>query len=237
MSEPTFLTFDCYGTLIDWENGIVAAIASVAPPGVTVEPASVLAAYHEAEAVEEAAWRPYREVLGAVAARVVAKLGLPASSSGSLAGSLPAWKPFADTVDALVRLVGAGCRLGVLSNVDDALFDRTRAHWLARVPFDVVVTAEQVRSYKPGHAHFEEGRRRITRLYGEDVRWVHLAQSVRHDLVPCAALGIACVHVDRPGQALSAVLPAGRSIPRVPDLSTLATALEQGRWVWPSGSG
>jgi 2-haloalkanoic acid dehalogenase type II len=107
-----------------------------------------------------------------------------------LADSLPSWKPFPDTNPALERLASAGYRLGILSNVDDDLLAGTLRHFT--VPFDPLVTAQQVRSYKPSPGHFETARRRI----GES-RWLHAAQSHFHDVVPCRALGIPVAWVNR----------------------------------------
>ena len=114
-----------------------------------------------------------------------------------LAESLPSWQPFPDTNPALERLVSAGYRLGILSNVDDDLLAGTLRH--LTVPFDLLVTAQQVRSYKPAAAHFETARQRI----GES-RWLHAAQSHFHDVVPCRALGVRVAWINRkaePGHA------------------------------------
>jgi 2-haloalkanoic acid dehalogenase type II len=111
-----------------------------------------------------------------------------------LAESLPGWKPFPDTNPALERLVSAGHRLGILSNVDDDLLAGTLRHFT--VPFDLLVTAQQVRSYKPAPGHFETARRRIGRS-----RWLHAAQSHFHDVVPCRALGIPVAWINRKGES------------------------------------
>ncbi|MBI3982784.1 MAG: haloacid dehalogenase, partial [Gemmatimonadetes bacterium] len=119
------ITFDCYGTLIDWETGIgEAVIVAAAADGVSLERAAVLQAYAEIEPVVEArAFRPYRDVLAVTAVEVAARLGwgLDSSRARFLPESLPAWRPFEDTNPALDRLRAAGLRLGILSNVDDDL--------------------------------------------------------------------------------------------------------------------
>jgi 2-haloalkanoic acid dehalogenase type II len=188
------VTFDCYGTLIDWEDGIASAfLREAAEDGVVLDRPRILAAYHELEPeIEAAQFRPYRDVLAATAMRVAQRLGWPLSGERArfLPDSLPGWQPFPDTNPALERLAAAGHRLGILSNVDDDLLGETRRH--LPVSFDVVVTAQQVRSYKPAHGHFLEARRRI----GSD-RWLHAAQSFFHDVVPARELGIAVAWINR----------------------------------------
>ncbi|HEU5251076.1 MAG TPA: HAD family hydrolase [Thermoanaerobaculia bacterium] len=188
------VTFDCYGTLIDWESGIASAFErEAAEDGIVLDRSRILAAYHELEPVIEAgAYTPYRDVLTATALRVAQRLGWPLSQERArfLPDSLPEWKPFPDTNPALERLAAAGHRLGILSNVDDDLLASTRRH--LGVTFDVVVTAQQVRSYKPAHAHFREARRRIG-----SARWLHAAQSFFHDVVPARELGIPVAWINR----------------------------------------
>lgn len=193
------LTFDCYGTLIDWDRGIAEAFrTALAADGVTLALEGVLAAYHEIEpAVQAEAFRSYRDVLTETTRRVAARLDwrLPQSRASFLADSLPSWTPFGDTNQALERLAGAGCRLGILSNVDDDLLAGTRRHFT--VPFEpsLVITAQQVKSYKPAVPHFETARARIG-----DARWMHAAQSYFHDIEPARRLGIASAWINRTGQ-------------------------------------
>ncbi len=218
---PTFdfITFDCYGTLIDWENGIADAFLRAArEDGVELRRDEVLRAYEQAErAVEREHFRLYRDVLTASAARVADSLGWPIAHERAafLAESLPSWKPFADTNPALEHLRGAGYRLGILSNTDDDLIRATRRHFT--VDFDLVITAEQVRSYKPAHGHFLAARERIG-----TARWLHAAQSNFHDVVPANALGIATAWVNRRGND---VLPGGTPEYEVRDLAGLAELL------------
>jgi 2-haloacid dehalogenase/putative hydrolase of the HAD superfamily len=195
------LTFDCYGTLIDWESGIAGAFASAAARAGRPAPdrRAVLDAYAAAEAeVEAGPWRPYREVLTAAAARAAQALGWAVDETGArfLAESLPSWTPFPDTNPALERLAGR-FRLGILSNVDEDLLAATRRH--LSVEWDLVVTAEAVRSYKPAHAHWIEARRR---LGAAARRWTHVAQSHGHDVVPAVELGVPVVWVNRTGVRL-----------------------------------
>ncbi|MEK6300899.1 MAG: HAD-IA family hydrolase [Acidobacteriota bacterium] len=188
-----FITFDCYGTLIDWERGIVSAFQSeAARNGVNLERAAIVNAYHvEEPIVESGEFRSYRKVLGETALRVAGQLGwiLEAGREAFLAASLPHWQPFADTNTALERLARR-FKLGILSNVDDDLIAETRRHFT--VDFDLIITAQQVRSYKPSHAHFKTA---LARLEGK--RLLHAAQSYFHDVVPCSELGIPVAWVNR----------------------------------------
>jgi 2-haloalkanoic acid dehalogenase type II len=191
------ITFDCYGTLIDWEHGIRQACGWLkASSRIPLDPDAALKRYVEIEAaVEREPYRSYREVLTETARRIASELGfaLPASRAGFLAESVPAWPPFPDTNPALRRLSAAGYRLGILSNVDDDLLAWTRRH--LAVWFETLVTAQQVGSYKPDPGHFLAARG----LIGE-ARWLHAAQSYFHDVVPARALGIRVAWINRKAQ-------------------------------------
>jgi 2-haloalkanoic acid dehalogenase type II len=192
------VTFDCYGTLIDWERGLREAFArAAAAEGVALDPAAALAAYADIEPLVEAeTYRPYRTVLTETARRVGERLGWPLAKDRAtfLADSLPEWPPFADTNPALERLATSGYRLGILSNVDDDLLAGTLRH--LGVPFDLLVTAQQVGSYKPAHGHFLRARQRIGAK-----PWLHAAQSDFHDVVPARALGIPIAWINRQNKA------------------------------------
>lgn len=199
MAEPyDIITFDCYGTLIDWETGIISAFQSEAAKGaVELRGDQIIEAYAAEEpAVEAATYRSYREVLGETARRVAANLGwnLAAEREGFLAASLPEWPPFPDTNPALERLARR-FQLGILSNVDDDLLAGTRRHFT--VNFDLIVTAQQVKSYKPGLAHFKEA---LVRTDGQ--RLLHAAQSYFHDVVPTSKLAIPVAWVNRKGSGI-----------------------------------
>src|SRR5437870_5779403 len=184
MAKFDVITFDCYGTLIDWKSGIRAAFAAAGLDG-----EASLRMYHEIEPiVEREKYRSYREVLRETASRIA-----PRVNTNFLADSLPSWKPFPDTNPALERLRRGGIRLGILSNVDDDLIAETRKHFT--VDFDLVITAQQVRSYKPAQAHFLTARQRIG-----DARWLHAAQSNLHDIAPATALGIPNAWINRHGE-------------------------------------
>jgi 2-haloalkanoic acid dehalogenase type II len=188
------ITFDCYGTLIDWENGISTAFANAAAAdGRQLDRAQVLKAYTELEpSVEAEAYRRYRDVLTDTAQRVAERFKWPLSRERAvfLAESLPGWQPFADTNQALERLGAAGYSLGILSNVDDDLLAGTQRHFTAT--FDLIVTAQQVGSYKPAPRHFTEARQRIG-----GKRWLHAAQSYFHDVIPARAMGIPVAWINR----------------------------------------
>ncbi|MFQ5898574.1 MAG: HAD-IA family hydrolase [Candidatus Methylomirabilia bacterium] len=215
------ITFDCYGTLIDWESGISAAFAGAAArDGIALEPSALLAAYAEvAPVIEAESYRSYRAVLTETAQRVAERLGwtVAAEQARFLPDSLPNWRPFPDTNPALERLAAAGYRLGILSNVDDDLLQATTRHFSAR--FDLLVTAQQVGSYKPAHGHFLTARERVG-----SHRWLHAAQSHFHDIAPAQGLGIPVSWINRKGERA----PEGRSPDR--EFRTLAELAE---WLAP----
>jgi 2-haloalkanoic acid dehalogenase type II len=193
------VTFDCYGTLIDWDRGIGEAFRAVlVADGVDLPLHRVLATYHEIEPVVQAeAFRGYRDVLTETTRRVAARLDwtLPQSRASFLADSLPSWTPFPDTNRALERLAGAGHRLGILSNVDDDLLAGTRRHFTVSFESGLIITAQHVKSYKPAAGHFETARARIG-----GARWLHAAQSYFHDIEPAGRLGIPSAWINRTGE-------------------------------------
>lgn len=206
------VTFDCYGTLIDWESGIAEAFLKTT--GLARE--DVIRAHAAIEPiVEREQYLPYREVLTETALRVAQALGQPIADGTFLPESLPDWKPFADTNPALERLRAAGYRLGILSNVDDDLLAGTRRHFT--VDFDLIVTAQQVRSYKPAPGHFAAAKERIG-----SARWLHAAQSNFHDIVPVNAMAVPTAWVNRRGQT---ALPGGVPAYEVRDMAGLAGLL------------
>ncbi len=194
MRAYDIITFDCYGTLIDWNAGIIRAFQeAAAADGVDLESEEILHAYHDAEpVVERESYLPYREVLSQVAQQCAKSLDweLDPNRSGFLADSVGSWTPFSDTNPMLERLKALGCQLGILSNIDEDLFAQTQEHFT--VTFDLVITAEQVRSYKPGQAHFLKARDQVG-----DRRWLHAARSFFHDVVPACTLDVPVVWVNR----------------------------------------
>jgi len=212
------ITFDCYGTLIDWEKGISRAfVAAASTDGKKIDARKVLELYARTEPeVEADAYRSYADVLRETSLSIARELGWKPSNPNFLVESLPGWEPFADTNDALHRLVEAGVRLGILSNIDDDLLEETRKHLSA--PFELIITAQQVGSYKPSEGHFQEARK----LIGAD-RWLHAAQSNFHDIVPARALGINNAWINRKGEK---ALPGGQPDHEFQDLDKLAAWVE-----------
>jgi 2-haloalkanoic acid dehalogenase type II len=210
------ITFDCYGTLIDWEGGISAAFArAAAAEGRELDRTQMLKAYAEIEpGVEAASYRRYHDVLTETAQRVATRLGwrLSREHAHFLVESLPGWPAFADTNPALERLRAAGYSLGILSNIDDDLLAGTRRHFT--VDFDLTVTAQQVGAYKPAHNHFTEARRRL-----ENRRWLHAAQSYFHDVVPARTLGIPIAWINRKHEAAADGGHADREFPSLTELA------------------
>ncbi|MFQ5678816.1 MAG: haloacid dehalogenase type II [Gemmatimonadota bacterium] len=232
LSRFEALTFDCYGTLIDWETGILGALRPVlSRHGVEMADEELLALYAELEPAAEAPpYRPYREVLVDVVAGIGQHLSFEPSPGElrCLVDSLGHWPPFPDTVDAL-RLLGGPFRLGIVSNTDVDLFRRTSEHLGVR--FDPVLTAQEARAYKPDPRPFELA---LERIGAPRERVLHVAQSLFHDVIPAKALGLACVWVNRrAGRAgtgatpPAAVLETGEARPDlvVPDLASLVGRL------------
>lgn len=186
-----WVTFDCYGTLVDWKTGMSDAIESAIPG----QSRRVLAAYHQIEShVQSEKFRSYRDVLAETLARAARQesLTLDPSARHVLAETLPDWPVFPDTVETLNAIRDNGWRIGILSNVDKDLIAGT----LERLPvaIDAVVTAEDVHAYKPDLAHFE--RFQANYLAKSDT-WVHVGCDVFHDMVSAATMGIPHVLVDR----------------------------------------
>jgi 2-haloacid dehalogenase len=190
------ITFDCYGTLIDWENGMLAVLRPMfSRDGRSIPDAELLEHYGEVEfELESGPYLCYREVLSRAVQEMGRRLGvaISAEQGAEFAQSLTGWKPFQDTVAAL-QSMRKKFNLGIISNVDDDLFAETRKK--LGVEFDFVVTAQQVQSYKPSHQNFEEALRRGG-VNKEQV--LHAGQSLLHDIAPANALGIANVWVNRP---------------------------------------
>jgi 2-haloacid dehalogenase len=228
-SRFTTISFDCYGTLIDWESGILPVLRAVlASHGQSLPDAAILELYGEFEAeAESGPYQSYREVLQSVVRGFAERLHFEASSAEirSLHQSVHAWPPFPDTVRAL-RELQKRYKLVVISNIDDDLFAETRKH--LDVEFDGVITAEQARSYKPSVNNFQMALRILA--ISPD-RLVHAAQSIYHDVVPARSLGIATVWVNRksarPGMG-AVRASAGRPDLEVPDLASLAAAVMTG---------
>jgi 2-haloacid dehalogenase len=228
-SRFTTISFDCYGTLIDWESGILPVLRGVlANHRQILSDAAILELYAEFEAAAESGpFQSYGSVLQSVVRAFADRLHFAASFTEihSLHKSVNAWPPFPDTVPAL-RELQKRYKLVVISNIDDDLFAETRKH--LDIEFYGVITAEQARSYKPSINNFQLALRALA--LSPD-RLLHAGQSVYHDVVPAQSLGISTVWVNRksarPG--IGAVRPsAGKPDLEVPDLASLAAAVLRG---------
>ncbi len=219
-SRFEILTFDCYGTLIDWEAGILPVLRRIlAAHGKNVDDQSLLKLYGDFEQRSEAGpFRPYREVLASVVRQFGDALGFVPTLDevASLANSLGGWKPWPDTVQALHRLKSR-FRLAIISNTDDDLFAGTRPQ--LEVAFDQVVTAQQAHAYKPSLKMFELA---LSRIKAPAHRVLHVGQSVYHDVLPAQALGLATVWVNRP--SANAGVGAVKAAHATPDLTVTSLA-------------
>lgn len=190
--DMRWITFDCFGTLVDWHSGF----AAILQPFAGEKTAAVLQAYHRFERLleTETPHRLYEDILATALLRAAGEVGVPLShvQARTLPQRWDSLRVFEDVEPMLAGLRAAGYRLGVLTNCDDGLFDRT--HRSFRTPFDLVVTAERVRDYKPAPAHFRYFAR-STGVRPED--WIHVACSWYHDIATVQDLGIARIWLDR----------------------------------------
>lgn len=192
--QITLVTFDVYGTLIDWEQGIADAFEKeAARDGFTIDRDELIPSFHEiSRQIEAGSYELYAEVLRRTAVEISKRLGWPLepSRSGFLPDSVQRWPAFKESNPQLTK-VCKKLTTGLISNIDDKLLGQTRRH----IPhdFDLVVTAQQVRSYKPDMAHFTECARRI----GSKKGWVHVASSYYHDVEPCVKNKIPVIWVNR----------------------------------------
>ncbi len=194
-SQYDLMSFDCYGTLIDWEAGIVGALRPfLEAHGETSDDDTILETFSKLEvAGEEGVYAPYRHVLARVMKGIAREHGfeLDGHERELLVQSLPEWPPFADTVAALPRFQ-RHFHLGVITNIDDDLFAATRER--LGVAFDWTLTAEEAASYKPMRRNFELA---VRKAGVPPSRWLHVAQSLYHDIVPARELGMTTIWVNR----------------------------------------
>jgi 2-haloacid dehalogenase len=195
----SFVSLEVYGTLIDWETGVYRAFQEEAEKdGFTIDRDVLIPLFIQTQReIMAGSYELYAEVLRRTAVRCAAELGweLEPVRSSFLPNSVPSWPPFRDTNTLLERLKKK-YQLGLISNVDDKLLGATRRHF--RVDFDLVVTAQQVRSYKPDPAHFKECQRRI----GGKARWMHAATSLYTDVNPCMKLKIPVIWINKKKEPL-----------------------------------
>ena len=224
-SQFEYLSFDCYGTLIDWESGILGYLRPLLNrKGRHVSDVEILNFYSQSEPrQQQPPYRLYRDVLASVVHDFAHEFRVDISDeeAAGLAASIRNWEPFPDTVPALKRLKSR-YKLAVLSNIDDDLFSFTAPK--LGVELDCVVTAQQVQSYKPSLRNFET---LLERLSIKKPRLLHVAESLYHDVAPCRTLGIASVWVNRrqgrPAAATKlAVAQADIEVSSVAELADLA---------------
>ncbi len=201
----TFVTFDVYGTLIDWDAGVTEAFTKEAEKdGFTIDPEELVPTFHEVvREIEGGSYELYAEVLRRTAVQIAQQIGWPLepARSGFLPDSVQRWPAFKETNAALIK-AKKKYNIGLISNIDDKLLGQTRRHLKTPlgqpIDFDLVVTAQQVRSYKPDTAHFTECERRM----GGKKGWVHIASSYYHDVEPCIKRKTPVIWVNREGHTL-----------------------------------
>ncbi|MBI4782455.1 MAG: haloacid dehalogenase type II [Oscillatoriophycideae cyanobacterium NC_groundwater_1537_Pr4_S-0.65um_50_18] len=218
------LTFDCYGTLIDWESGMLNALREILEShSIQLEDEKILELFAEFESTEEKDYKSYREVLKGVVRRFGDRLQFQPSAAEqeALPNSIRHWQPFPDTVEALKQLKQR-FKLVIISNVDDDLFAGTAPH--LQVELDQVITAQQVKSYKPSLNNFQVAFDRIG-LPQDQI--LHVAASLYHDIVPANTLELANVWVNRrlgmtgSGAAMAAIAQPNLEVPNLRVLADL----------------
>jgi 2-haloalkanoic acid dehalogenase type II len=202
-------TFDCYGTLIDWNGGIRAQLARVFGEE---RADALLVRYHVLEPMLEAdGARSYREVL----TEAMRGLGAPEQEEDALARSLPEWQPFPEVPEALEEARGRGWKLAVLSNTDRDYIEKSKER--LAVPFDLTIVASEIGSYKPALGHWHTFEQRVGRPPD-----VHVAASLFHDVAPANELGLPSIWINRLGET-----PGPQPTRELTDLALLADTLEQ----------
>ena len=215
-------TFDCYGTLIDWNAGIGGVLERLYG---AEQRETLLRRYHELEPeVQAEQYRTYAEVLTLTLERLANEVGygIPEGESGVLPRSLPDWPAYPEVPKALVELRERGWRLAILSNVDRELIVESEKRLGA--PVDLIVTADDVGAYKPEQAHFERFFELTT---AERERHVHVGASRFHDVAPARELGLKTVWISRGGADSVAHTADAEPDVELPDLSGLPDALDE----------
>ncbi len=217
------LTFDCYGTLVDWESGILGALKPIlSAHDVKVNDREVINYYAEVEpGIQQEGYIKYREVLQKGVQKFGDRFGFTptATEIESLPESLQNWQPFPDTVEALQSLKQK-YKLVIISNIDDDLFAATAKH--LKVEFDEIITAEQAKSYKPSLNNFKLAFSRIG-IPPEQI--LHVAASLYHDIVPARSLGLTTVWVNRNAQDSTHLPKSSQPNLEVPDLRSLVSLM------------
>ncbi len=206
LKDITWVTTDCYGTLIDWEKGIADSFEKEAKrDGLTIETEALLKRFFEVQAqIMSGSYELYAEVLRRAAVTVAEEIDwtIEPSRAQFLPDSVAYWPPFREANAAMDRLKER-YQIGIISNIDDKLLGISRRH--LRTELDLVVTAQQVRSYKPDNTHFRECARRI----GGKKGWVHIASGYESDVAPCLKMNVPVIWVNRHGEKLE----SGRKAP------------------------
>jgi len=222
------LTFDCYGTLIDWESGIIAALKQIlANHNISLDEEQILELFAEFESEQEKGeYTKYRDILRAVVRKFGERLSFEPdlSEQDALPNSIRNWQPFPDTIEALKSLKKK-FKLAIISNIDDDLFAST-AQQLG-IEFDQVITAEQAKSYKPSLNNFKLA---IDKIGLPPKKILHAASSIYHDIVPASSLGLSSVWVNRRANkngSGAALFASGQADLEVPDLQSLAALSSQ----------
>jgi 2-haloacid dehalogenase len=204
-------SFDCYGTLIDWDGGVRAELVRVFGEGAAD---ALLARYHELEPeLQRDGTASYRDVL----TESMRRLGAPSGEEHGLAESLPGWRAFPEVRGALEELRTRGWKLAVLSNTDADFIAASQVH--IGVPFDEVVVAQEIASYKPAHKHWEEF---FARTSAPRAGHVHVGASLFHDIEPANELDLRSVWINRTGEPATV-----QPLRQLPDLRALPETLDE----------
>lgn len=204
MVDYQYITFDCYGTLIDWRRGIREALVRILGHDTSINDDELLKLYVEIEAEEEKEYKSYREILKNSVLRLANKIGehITDELANKFVETLPSWPAFDDTERSLAYLRNKGFTIYILSNIDNDLLELTIKERNLKV--DGYVTAEEVRSYKPNYAHW---LRFLSKTGARKERVLHAAQSIFHDLIPANRLGIKTAWVNRYNDRLTDIEP------------------------------
>lgn len=226
LNDLEVISFDCYGTLVDWEHGLIEALRPfLAAHSVNLPAADILELYAGIEAeLEQGPYQKYREILRGVIRRFGVKLGflVDPADEDLILKALPEWKPFADSAEAL-KILKTRYRLALFSNIDRDLWEPARR--LLKVHFDWVITAEDAGAYKPSPVFFRKALETVGRPAS---KILHVAQSLYHDIGPARSLSLPNVRVNRrQGKNGPGAAPASTAIPdwEIPDLKTLVQLL------------
>ncbi len=225
MSKIRLISFDCYGTLIDWKKGVTGALRPLLDDYfITMDDEQVFRLFAEIdEDMVTAGFRPYREVLTEIMRRFAAKLNINMHPEDLdiLVRSLPGWEPFGDTVEALREMKSKNYRLAIISNTDKSLIGETLK--LLDIGFDMVITSEELGSYKPSPENFLEALRRFRQPADEII---HAAQSRFHDIIPARDLGISTAWINRYNEPVPPMDEEYAGM-RFPDLRSFVAGLSE----------